>query len=411
MPTYIYKIYTQNDQTTTPIFSGSFDNDADNYVTKFYQDGNTDNILSVLQGFPPIYVSPNLNFNNDDYPTIFGSIGGVAPNVPDPSNSNTNYYYYLAPFNNSSSNSIYINGSDTVYYGFITPGPITKYCNITLTNPQEVPPTDLKLPLCLKFDAEYNVSYYNVINFYNQSNTSINSIYDNSGLYDVNNNKISNCMFEDDFPNVLFTSTFGKFNGNKILSCILEPTTYKVLYQNIGMEVYQEYTITQTITNNPCCFSEGTKILCLTEYLMEEYRLVQNLMVGDLVKAYMNDYKPIKNIIQGFFINNSKNRSNCMYIMRKKEENELLEDLIVTGNHGILLDEKEVNEEEQKKNPKWATFKVDDKVNCIAGVSSKFEQIQNNDVYKYYHFSLDNGDGKKRRFGVWANGILMETPP
>ena len=103
-----------------------------------------------------------------------------------------------------------------------------------------------------------------------------------------------------------------------------------------------------------------------------------------------------------------------MYIMNKTEgteDNGLIEDLIVTGNHGILLDEKDFNEEEQKKNPKWASFKVDDKINCIAGVSSKFEQITNNDVYKYYHFSLDNGDGKKRRFGVWANGILMETMP
>jgi hypothetical protein len=162
---------------------------------------------------------------------------------------------------------------------------------------------------------------------------------------------------------------------------------------------------------NIVCFSEGTKILCLTEYLMEEYRLVQDLIVGDLVKAYMNDYKPIKNIMRGSFTNNPKNRSNCMYIMNKTEDNGLIEDLIVTGNHGILLDEKDVNEEEQKKNPKWANFKVDDKVNCIAGVSSKFEPITDNELYKYYHFSLDNGDGKKRRFGVWANGVLMETMP
>ena len=206
---------------------------------------------------------------------------------------------------------------------------------------------------------------------------------------------------------------FGKYNDNDIKIYALEyvPTNQYVRFNGTFGVIHP---VTLTFSVNPCCFSEGTKILCLTEYLMEEYRLVQNLMVGDLVKAYMNDYKPIKNIIQGFFINNPKNRSNCMYIMRKTENNELIEgtdDLIVTGNHGILLDEKDVNEDEQKKNPKWATFKVDDKVNCIAGVSSKFEQITNNDVYKYYHFSLDNGDGKKRRFGVWANGILMETMP
>jgi hypothetical protein len=144
---------------------------------------------------------------------------------------------------------------------------------------------------------------------------------------------------------------------------------------------------------------------------MEEYRLVQDLMVGDLVKVYMHDYKPIKTKIQGDFKNNTKNTSNCMYIMKKTEDNGLIDDLIVTGNHGILLDETEVNGEEQKKNPKWATFKVGDKVNCIASVSSKFEQITDDKLYNYYHFSLDNGDGKMKRFGVWANGVLMETIP
>jgi hypothetical protein len=276
MQTYIYKIYTANNQTTTPIFSGSFNTNVSNHVTKFYQEGSTVNILTNNDGRLPTYLSTGFNFNDDDNPLIFGSITDVPQNVPDPTDPDTNYFYNLLARNGSDDNQTYINpkfdGSEnTIYYVFITPNP------------------------------------------------------------------------------------------------------------------------------NPPCFSEGTKILCLTEYLMEEYRLVQDLMVGDLVKAYMNDYKPIKNIIQGIFINNPKNRSNCMYIMRKKEESEgngLIEDLVVTGNHGILLDEKEVSEEEQKKNPKWANFKVDDKVNCIAGVSSKFEQIINNDVYKYYHFSLDNGDCK-----------------
>jgi len=36
-------------------------------------------------------------------------------------------------------------------------------------------------------------------------------------------------------------------------------------------------------------------------------------MVGELVNAYMNDYKPFKNIIQGIFIN----RSNFIYVIKK----------------------------------------------------------------------------------------------
>ncbi len=37
----------------------------------------------------------------------------------------------------------------------------------------------------------------------------------------------------------------------------------------------------------PCCFSENTKILSLTSKLKEEYRLVQDLMIGDFVKSYL----------------------------------------------------------------------------------------------------------------------------
>jgi hypothetical protein len=136
--------------------------------------------------------------------------------------------------------------------------------------------------------------------------------------------------------------------------------------------------------------------------LTEEYRLVQDLMVGDLVKVYNNEPKRIKMKIQGSFINNPNNPKKCMYVMKKTEDNELIDDLIVTGLHGILLDEPD------ERNPKWANFKVDDKYNVIASISNKFEQIKNNELYNYYHFSLDNGTERKR-LGVWANGVLMET--
>jgi hypothetical protein len=212
-------------------------------------------------------------------------------------------------------------------------------------------------------------------------------------------------------------------------------TTYTIEYDQVSKEytallnsVYS-YPISLTISNvKPSCFSEGTKILCFNE----EYRLVEDLKIGDMVKTYLHDYKPIKNIMTGFFINDINEASKCMYIMKKTPENGLIDDLIVTGCHGILLDENDVIETEQKRNLDWANFKVDGKINCIASVSSKFEQIKTSQLYKYYHFSLDNTfknnncdntcdntcdkntdnnncDG--RRFGVWANGVLMETPP
>jgi len=63
------------------------------------------------------------------------------------------------------------------------------------------------------------------------------------------------------------------------------------------------FKITQKITDNPFVFVKELKYY------------VHNLMVGDLINAYMNDYKPIKNIIQGIFIN----RSNCIYVIKNPE--------------------------------------------------------------------------------------------
>ena len=37
------------------------------------------------------------------------------------------------------------------------------------------------------------------------------------------------------------------------------------------------------------------------------------------------------------------------------------------------------------------------------------KKIENNNLYTYYHFILENNGNDDQRFGVWANGILTET--
>jgi hypothetical protein len=212
------------------------------------------------------------------------------------------------------------------------------------------------------------------------------------GLYDIDNRKVNGTVCDQ--PH---TSVFGTYNGNIIQRYSISIDGAKAFLIAGG-----KYGIVIEQTISLYCFNKGTKILCLTKLLTEEYRLVQDLMVGDLVKVYNNEPKRIKVKIQGSFINNPNNPKKCMYVMKKTEDNELIDDLIVTGLHGILLDEPD------ERNPKWANFKVDDKYNVIASISNKFEQIKNNELYNYYHFSLDNGTERKR-LGVWANGVLMET--
>jgi hypothetical protein len=157
------------------------------------------------------------------------------------------------------------------------------------------------------------------------------------------------------------------------------------------------------------CFSEDTKILCLNYHLNEEYIPVKNLKKGDLVKSYLHGYRKINIMCQGLLKNNINEFRSCMYKMKKTEENGLIDDLIITGGHSIMIDEL-TKEEYDKTNKIWKIYQVDNKYLLMAGISNKFEQIQGDEIFKYYHFSLENDGNPDSRYGVFANGVLVETP-
>ena len=46
----------------------------------------------------------------------------------------------------------------------------------------------------------------------------------------------------------------------------------------------------------------------------------------------------------------------------------------------------------------------------LSSISKDFVKLENTNKYTWYHFSLENDGDDNRRFGVWANGILSETP-
>jgi alpha-tubulin suppressor-like RCC1 family protein len=189
---------------------------------------------------------------------------------------------------------------------------------------------------------------------------------------------------------------------------------------NIGFTSISTGCLGQSVfaikSENPC-FSEGTKILCYKQLensliciLKEEYRLVQHLKIGDLVKSYLHGYRKVSRVLKGKFVNNPKDEGvgNCMYIMKKTHDNGLIEDLTLTRNHGVLVEKLSENEEE--KIDKNNLQIIDNLLSIITADSDKFEKVLDTNVYKYYHFSLDGDGDNDRRFGVWANGILVETP-
>jgi hypothetical protein len=166
--------------------------------------------------------------------------------------------------------------------------------------------------------------------------------------------------------------------------------------------------VTESILD-PTCFNEGTKILCLNKKFEEEYIPIENLRKGDLVKSYKHGYRKIDLIGKNPMINNPEKFNECMYKMEKTKENDLIEDLIITGGHAILVDDLGDNKEENDKIFGGKQM-IDDKYLLLSCVSKDFKKIENINLYIYYHFILENNGNNEERYGVWANGILTETP-
>jgi hypothetical protein len=157
------------------------------------------------------------------------------------------------------------------------------------------------------------------------------------------------------------------------------------------------------------CFNKGTKILCLNSLLEEEYIPIEDLKKGDLVKSYLHGYRKIDSIGSNKMINNPEHFNLSMYKMEKTLENGLIDDLIVTGGHSILVDDLGEYYAENEVRFKGTIPKIDDKFFLLSAVSKDFIQLTDTNEYTYYHLCLENNGNNDERFGIWANGILTET--
>jgi len=186
------------------------------------------------------------------------------------------------------------------------------------------------------------------------------------------------------------------------------PINYVALFQTTYMPTMYDAS----------CFNEGTKILCLNHdfnedinhHFREEYIPIENLKKGDLVKTYKHGYREIDMIGKNIMINNPEHFNLSMYKMKKTDTNGLIEDLIVTGGHGILVDDLGDLEEKNRVLFQGVIPEIDDKKLLLAAVSKDFVQIKNVGLYTYYHLTLENDGNDDERYGIWSNGLLTETP-
>jgi hypothetical protein len=170
------------------------------------------------------------------------------------------------------------------------------------------------------------------------------------------------------------------------------------------------YSIYSDPTYNPYCFNKGTYILCLSPQFNDIWVRVENLTQNTLVKTYKHGYRKIKHMITGSFKNDVNKFGSYMCKMTLKEPTTLFSELMVTSYHGVLVDSLSEFEQEKLKPILGDKNMVDDKFILVAGESSDFDIVEGEDVYTYYNFVLENDNDIDARYGVWANGVLTETP-
>ena len=170
----------------------------------------------------------------------------------------------------------------------------------------------------------------------------------------------------------------------------------------------QGITIVQTDPPTPVipCFLKGSKILTNKGYLAIEY-----LRKGDLVKTIKDDYQPIymigkKELYHGASQERWKNQ---LYVCKKEKYPELLEELVITGCHSILVDDF-ISAEERENTIKinGDTYVTDNKYRLPACVDERTEVYPVEGSYTIYHLALEHGD-KYMNYGIYANGLLVET--
>lgn len=87
---------------------------------------------------------------------------------------------------------------------------------------------------------------------------------------------------------------------------------------------------------SPLCFIEGAKLYAHV-HDKDIYINIEDLRTGDLVNTYLHGKKAIKFIGKGSMINNPSKWNGC--VRRLPKSGEMIDDLLVTGAHSILVDE------------------------------------------------------------------------
>lgn len=161
----------------------------------------------------------------------------------------------------------------------------------------------------------------------------------------------------------------------------------------------------QVLRLNAPCFKKGTKILTKNGYVS-----IENLKKGDLVKTLKNDFLPIEIIGKSIIFNSGdkKRIKQRLYKLSKSNYPDLLEDLVLTGSHSLLVNKLTEKQEEETFKDYGHLLVTDGKLRLETYLDLNADTYSEKGNFTIYHIALEN-ENYYYNYGIWANGLLVET--
>jgi len=196
---------------------------------------------------------------------------------------------------------------------------------------------------------------------------------------------------------ITFTNLVFSTSGNLTLE--LRDNTFDTSIANYRFTVYSSTLV---------CFKEDSKILT-----NRGYKPIQHLRKGDLIQTLKDGFKPIYMIGKKEIHHQASQEDRIkdqLYVCTKENYPDIMEDLVITGCHSILV--KSFKNDEQKEKAanlqNGTIYVTDDHYRLPACLDENALVYEPEGIYTIYHLALDH-DNYYMNYGIYANGLLVES--
>jgi len=163
----------------------------------------------------------------------------------------------------------------------------------------------------------------------------------------------------------------------------------------------------------PPCFLEGTKILCSDESTPKGTKWVEinTLKPGTRVFTESHGFVPVKSVISSTIRHSDEGERNPAQLFRCTADaygDEVVEDLVLTGCHSILVSE--LSEQERADILKYMgrIFITEGYYRLPAFADHRAQLYNKNGAHSIWHVCLEH-EWVEGNYGILANGLLVES--